>query len=235
MLVSHRHKFIYTKTVKTGGTSVESYFEPFCMVNGEWSQVHFREEYVSSSGIIGYRGHTPPQTVTWWNHMPAANIKALLGEEIWSNYFKFCIVRNPYEKAVSAYYFFKKNSADTVSSVKIDESSLFEQWLESSGPPIDRDKYLIDGQFCLDHVIRYESLNQDLKELCHRFRLPWKPAGLPNFKRGIRPKNISLEHLYTEKSKALVSTAYQFELAYFGYSFPDSHIQSPDDINTTST
>lgn len=36
MLVSHRYKFIYTKTVKTASTSVESFFERFvCQrVNG---------------------------------------------------------------------------------------------------------------------------------------------------------------------------------------------------------
>ncbi|KPA10844.1 hypothetical protein MHK_008953, partial [Candidatus Magnetomorum sp. HK-1] len=47
MLVSHRHKFIYTKTFKTAGTSVESYFEPFCMNDGEWSRSHPRDQYIS--------------------------------------------------------------------------------------------------------------------------------------------------------------------------------------------
>ena len=51
MLVSHRYKFIYTKTRKTAGSSVESYFEPFCMPDGEWTQRHLREEYVSDAGI----------------------------------------------------------------------------------------------------------------------------------------------------------------------------------------
>ena len=51
MLVSHRYKFIYTKTRKTAGSSVESYFEPFCMPHGEWTQRHLGEEYVSDVGI----------------------------------------------------------------------------------------------------------------------------------------------------------------------------------------
>jgi Sulfotransferase family len=220
MLVSHRHKFIYIKTIKTGGTSVESYFEPFCMGDGEWSQVHFRDEYVSQYGIIGYRGLTPPQTITWWNHMPSTSILKLVGEEIWSSYFKFCVVRNPYEKAVSAYYFFKKNNHDIDSCESINESQLFEHWLEASGPPQDSDKYLINGQFCLDYVIRHECISHDLERLCHRLGVPWKSAQLPNFKSGIRPKNVSLEHLYTDRSKEIVRTAYEFEFAHFGYSFP---------------
>jgi hypothetical protein len=36
MLVSHQRKFIYTKTVKTAGSSVESYFEPYCISPEEY-------------------------------------------------------------------------------------------------------------------------------------------------------------------------------------------------------
>ena len=84
MLVSHRYKFIYTKTRKTAGSSVESYFEPFCMPDGEWTQRHLREEYVSDAGIIGFRGK-PAQAgdAYWWNHMPARMIRRRLGEDTW--------------------------------------------------------------------------------------------------------------------------------------------------------
>ena len=59
MLISHRKRFIYTKTVKTAGTSVESYFEPYCMREGEWSFSHSRAEYVSEAGIVGIRTGEP--------------------------------------------------------------------------------------------------------------------------------------------------------------------------------
>ena len=83
MLVSHRYKFIYTKTRKTAGSSVESYFEAFCMPEGEWTQRHFREEYVSDAGIIGFRGKAANAgDAYWWNHMPAQMIRRRLGEHI---------------------------------------------------------------------------------------------------------------------------------------------------------
>jgi len=53
MLVSHKEEIHYTKTLKTAGTSVEVYFEPYCMPEGEWSFGHARAEYVSQAGIIG--------------------------------------------------------------------------------------------------------------------------------------------------------------------------------------
>ena len=110
MLVSHRYKFIYTKTRKTAGSSVESYFEPFCMGEGEWTERHFREEYVSAAGIIGFRGKPANMgAARWWNHMPARLIRERLGEDTWRSYFKFCVIRNPFEKAISAFYHDKRN------------------------------------------------------------------------------------------------------------------------------
>ena len=89
-LVSHRHKFIYTKTAKTGGTSVESYFERFCMPGNEWTLSQAREEHVSEFGIVGFRGAKRPANCTWWNHMPASLIREAVGEEVWETYYKFC-------------------------------------------------------------------------------------------------------------------------------------------------
>ena len=56
MLISHRHRFIYTKTIKTAVTSVEAYFEPYCMAEGAWQESHSRAEHVSPEGIVRFRG-----------------------------------------------------------------------------------------------------------------------------------------------------------------------------------
>ena len=79
MLISHRYRFIYTKTAKTAGTSVESFFERFCMPEGTWRQLHERNQHVSPEGIIGCRRAEIPPGTTWWNHMPAAEVKELIG------------------------------------------------------------------------------------------------------------------------------------------------------------
>ncbi|MFQ3619007.1 MAG: sulfotransferase family 2 domain-containing protein, partial [Cyanobacteriota bacterium] len=105
MLVSHGYQFIYTKTLKTASTSVEAYFEPFCVEAGAVNLARVREESVSAAGIVGYRGPAKPEGCRWWNHMPAAQIRDQLGQETWTRYFKFCVIRNPYEKAISAFYF----------------------------------------------------------------------------------------------------------------------------------
>src|SRR5438034_9985645 len=99
MLVSHRKQFIYTKTIKTGGTSVEAYFEPYCFPDREYEFLHARPQYASETGIVGFRGlKRPDDGIEWYNHMPAAEIKARLGEDVWNRYVKFCVVRDPFDK-----------------------------------------------------------------------------------------------------------------------------------------
>ena len=105
MLVSHRKNFIFFKTVKTAGTSVESYFERWCLPEGEWQQLHGREEHISVAGIVGKRA-TRPSDAKWYNHMSSSNIRKQLDQDIWNRYFKFTIVRNPFDKLVSGFFMF---------------------------------------------------------------------------------------------------------------------------------
>lgn len=222
MLVSHRYNFIYTKTAKTGGTSVESYFERFCMSDDEWTLSHARDEYISQFGIVGFRGANRPKNCTYWNHMPAALIKEKIGKKVWDKYFKFCVIRNPYDKVVSAFYFFQRTNDPSAEFLDLnDERSKFEKWLRHGKQlPIDKDRFVINGKFCLDDVLRYEILPAELERICARLDVPWEPATLPTFKAGLRPKNAKTVDLYTEKSRKIVEAAFAFELEYFKYSFP---------------
>lgn len=229
MLVSHRHRFIYTKTAKTGGTSVESFFERFCLPEGQWKQSHERAEHVSEHGIIGYRGPGGERSgAVWWNHMPAAAIRAGIGGEVWNGYFKFCVVRNPFEKCISAFYHLGRGyRVDPALREELRHEHLTAEQLRFIGflrhrAPVDRDKYLIDGEFCLDDVIRHESMETDLRKVCDRIGVPYDGRYLPGFKRGIRPRWATVGSLYTGRSRALVEEAFAFELEFFGYRFPDA-------------
>jgi hypothetical protein len=213
MLISHRHRFIYTKTFKTAGTSVESYFEPLCMAPGEWVLSHERTQTVSEHGVIGFRGADQPPDVQWWNHMPAALIRERAGDDVWRNYFKFCVVRNPFDRAISAFYFARAKGRLPAST---DSDALqFEHWLAAGGLRLDREQYTLDGRFALDDVVRYEHLHADLARVCQRLNVAWQPERLPTFKAGIRPKDAA--PLFTPRAEALVRQLCAFEIECFGY------------------
>jgi len=232
VLVSHRYRFIYTKTAKTAGTSVESFFERFCMPEGTWQQTHARAEHVSAEGIIGLRSGEIPNGTTWWNHMPAALIRDRIGQEIWDSYFKFCVVRNPFDKCVSAFCHLGRNYEKTAagSGVRRSLSRLrgerpnweqrrFTNYLRHE-MPVDRDKYLIDGEFCMDDVIRFERLEPDIQRICRRIGVEYEASFLPRFKMGFRSGLATVDALFTDESRELVEEKFAFELRYFGYTFP---------------
>ena len=225
MLVSHRKRFIYTKTVKTAGTSVESYFEPYCMPEGEWEFSNAREEYVSPTGIIGYRGDDKDarKSAKWWNHMSAAAIRNQLGASVFDGYFKFCVIRNPFDKVVSAFHFFSAQSGQHASLLTLDRDSLkqqFELWVSNGKLAIDRNKYLIDNVISVDYFIRYESLHAGIEHVCNVLGIPFEPEKIPRLKSGIRAGAFSVADYYTPRSIEIVATAYEFELDHFGYMKP---------------
>lgn len=214
MLISHRKQFIYTKTAKTASTSVECYFEPYCMPEGDWVFQHARDEYVSETGIIGYRGRQGGET-EWFNHMSAAAIRDKTGSSTWNDYFKFAVIRNPFDKLVSGYFFSTRHGNRPQNPV-----TGFREWLRGGGEIIDRHTYTIDGKICLDYFIRYESLLNGIQYVCDRLDLPFEPDRLPDLKRGFRNHGTPVAEFYDNESRAIVAEKYAFELDFFGYQCP---------------
>jgi hypothetical protein len=263
MLVSHRKNFIFTKTVKTAGTSIESYFEQWCMPDGQWHQSHAREEHVSDAGIIGKRSGTPSDS-TWYNHMSAYNICKLIGPDIWNSYFKFTVVRNPFEKVVSGYYMFRKSAPIPgflepyirrrlrnsdhhglmFRATRTAEVNHFRKWLKSLArltyknralldaveiphylkpielSLIDRDKYIISGEECVDFFIRHENLYEGLRHVCNRLQIPFDLQRIPAFKRRARLHGIPLQEYFDQDSLDIVHEIYAWEIERFGYGSP---------------
>ena len=239
MLISHRKKFIFTKTSKTASTSVESYFEQYCMPEGQWTFSHAREEYAGKEGIIGYRGGNRGKQI-WHNHMPAAKIRDRIGSSLWNSYFKFTVVRNPFDKLISGFYMQEKRIKNytTADKLRVIASKLsgkahsrdyiagtspierFRSWIRNGGSMLDRNKYLIDGEICIDYFIRYEDLENGIKHVCDKLEVDFEPENIPRLKSGIRNKQFSVNEFYDPETIDIVSKLYAFELDYFGYTAP---------------
>jgi len=122
------------------------------MPEGEWEQSHARDEYESPAGIVGFRGKDTPQNAKWQSHMPAEEIRNQLGDEVWNSYFKFCVVRNPFDKCISAFeHFGKEHRVNRLSltncfhSFRMTSEQLrFFDYVRKSAPN-DRAKYVING------------------------------------------------------------------------------------------
>lgn len=234
MLVSHTKRFIYTKTAKTAGTSVEAFFEPFCREPGNQEFRPETESRVSSYGIIGYRGvlkrfaRWPLIGEKWYAHMPAEQIKRRVGSKIWSEYFKFCVVRNPFDKVISGFHYFEKlqRHGDWDEINRLDSlPARFARWVETRVASrkilADRNRYVIHGKFCLDFVIRYERLSEGIQHVCERVGID-RDVELPHLLAGYRPKKTRLDDYYDAKTRRIVEEVFDFELEHFGYRYEES-------------
>src|SRR5215217_2781519 len=100
MIISHEHKFIFLKTRKTAGTSIEIALSRFCgeedMITPIGREDKLREnlsprgaqnfQYAAEDG----RNSQGERQISCYNHMPAKRVRDLIGTKIWDEYFKFC-------------------------------------------------------------------------------------------------------------------------------------------------
>lgn len=234
MLVSHYKKFIFLKTVKTASTSIEQSLQKYCsdkeyIFGSELGGfLHLNEDFShkeSSLGIV-----TVPLFFTdlegniikshFWDHMGAPELKSKLDPNIWENYFKFCVIRNPFEKIVSIFYFITRSNC-VGENVPI--QTLFEMyvpWILQTPLFNDNDVYSLNGNICVDDIIKYETLQEDYNRVCKKLGIDGEI--LPKINSQYRPKTVTCKEIYTNTTKKLVSEKYSFELDYFGYKFPEN-------------
>lgn len=184
---------------------------------GVWTESHQREEHVSEAGIVGYRG-PDAHGKKWYNHMPASEIRARIGERIWSAYFKFTVVRNPFTKLVSAFFYFLEPSAKD----KMARIDGFRRWVAGGDILIDRDKYFIDGSLCVDDFIKFEDLESGIQRVCSKLGICAGGKSLPRFKQRGAGLGLEIGDLYDAATREIVEEAYAWEMENFEYSFPSS-------------
>ncbi len=149
-------------------------------------------------------------------HPTAAEAEAF-APQAWRDYAKFCVVRNPYEKAVSDYVYAQS------SGIEISFLAFLRDVADPARPdalvlasPTNWPMYTIDDEVAVDHVCRYETLGQDLARVLGGLGLPFDASEMPVVKKF---KEYDYGDYYGSEEKRLVKLIYEKELRHFGYSF----------------
>lgn len=227
MIVSHKHRFIFLKTRKTAGTSIEIALSAFCADNDIITPIDADDEAVRKTHggrgpqhyKLPWKAHTPGECVRaalgkprkqFYNHMPAAEAKALLGDSIWNTYYKFCFERNPWDKVLSQ--FFALGGHQRFGSIK--------NYL--TGGEVARiwgyDLYSIKRHLAVDKVYKYEEMDESLAHISHTLALD-VPLTLPHTKaKGSRRGNREpYQNLFSPEERELVEVIFAREIRLLGY------------------
>lgn len=206
MLVSHTKKFIYLRSHKVAGTSIELMLEPFCR-NDNKEPTHDSDEYISETGIVGRRYYGKMIKGLWDNHTLPETIIENLGENIYNNYFKITSIRNPYDLMVSLYHWRGNDNIDKNSFLDF-LKTLEDDFVITNNKIFWGEKNLF--------IIRYENLHEDLMTLSNTLDLNLDVSKLPHLKKSNR---VSYHSYYTEESKKIVDLLFGEEIIKFNYTF----------------
>lgn len=236
MLICHRYRFIFIKTVKTAGTSVEGFLEPLCTPPHHVVQ-HHTPTLISVAGVVGRRGPKCSEPDHgYFNHMSAAELRGRFAA--FELYRRFTVVRDPYDRAVSFFHFRALQTegreglsleATQALLARGDGQQLkrqFAAFVHRHGVPEEQQRLCIDGQLAVQRWLRYETLSDDLAAIARDWQLPLPTdaatvaLNLPRFK-VIRHQTVQpsppLENYLSAEAVVAINIHCSFSFDQFGY------------------
>ena len=228
MVISHKYKFIFVKTVKTAGTSIEIFLSQHCGENDILTPItphvypHVARNYKGFSNpitdIILKRGRGIKNTFRQWvhlnkyySHMPARIIRRRVSPQVWNSYFKFCVERNPWDKTISHYYMIKHRSGGTLT---------LEDYFKKGSFCINYPKYIDDkGNLLVDKVVKFENLEKELDVIFKHIEVPFAGELGVKAKSEYRKNRKPYREVLLKEQKELIDRVFRKEIFMHSYTF----------------
>ncbi len=176
----------------------------------------------------------------WQNHKDLFRYAEELEPRVFAGYFKFAIVRNPWDRMLSEYNFQKKKKyfPDNEKLFAEDDGGhirKFREWVETAlrdpfhyapcrwggevsegihrwSPQVDW--ISLNGKIAVDRVLRMENLQDDFEDVGRLLGRPSEKLPCRNWK-----FHLHYSHYYDEATKRLVADYYAKDIEAFGYRF----------------
>jgi hypothetical protein len=228
VIVSFQHRFAFIKVQKTAGTSIEVFLSQVAGADAIVTPINPPEpghaarnfetgavgDGASGRGSRRGRGRRQlaslPTEASFYNHMSASLVRDRIGVERWNDLYRFCFERNPWDKAIS-FYFWRTR--------RLDDPPPFEAWATTPGNLVsEREMYTVDGALVVDFVGRYETLTTDLQSVLDHVGVETS-IELPRAKSEHRP--VGERTPIGTAADAVVCDVFAWEIDHFGYARPD--------------
>ena len=229
MILSHKHRFIFIKTAKTAGTSIEVFLSKHCdrddivtpivpAVEGHEPRnydgfINPLPEILERPGkVLSALRHSFTSREKFYNHMPAREVKQRVSADVWNDYFKFCVERNPWDKVLSHYHMHAAREGGSLS---------FDEYLARGRFPINYFRYTDRSgrRIIVDRVVRYEHLFSELSEIFAQLNIPFDGSLGITAKSEYRTDRRPYKEIFNEQQRRLIEKAFAREIELHGYRF----------------
>jgi len=222
MIVSFSRNFIFIKTKKTAGSTVEAVLATGCLKSdivtipsikyvgmdpnklGSEFETDIDNEELESKRHGKKRGD-------FFNHMMAEEISRKIDPLFWKDALKITVERHPYEKAVSQAYF----RIGKVRKYRDDFPAYLDKVVRT-GDFIGFKRWSVDGKSVINEFIRQETLTEDVARIGRRLGIA-VPTELPRLKSRTRVDRRPAKEILSDEQKEIVYSRCREEFEILGY------------------
>lgn len=191
-MINHKHKFVFIHIPKTCGRSLER---------------HLLDQNINSDDLVD---KFVDDTIIN-PHLTINDYINIYGDEILS-YFWFCVIRNPFDRIVSEYFYsvYKKLTTSSFDRFIQDFEFKSKTYKNHELRQID---FVKNNKKEFDFIGRFENLNSCFSEISNRLNIS------NNFPHTNKTNHLHYKEYYSENTYNIVSEYYKEDLSHFGYIF----------------
>jgi len=243
MLYSSKYNFVYSKSFKTASTSTEAALE--YLIRNKFPPHETNSVFYEDGSRIGFRGfdlRKDPNLNTRFfsrNHQSLYETREMIGITIFNKAFKISSIRNPYDRAISAFHHFGKQNIHELIGFKnkgsfIEIKKAFTSYLKNhdSAQYDGREHFFINSKMMIDKFVRMESISKDLKEILNHLKVPREVQGIissniPEHKKNTTRigSNLTISDYFTEETIEFINKKFSNWFTLGGYKICQSETE----------
>lgn len=209
-MISHKHKCIFVHIPRCGGSSIEDIIWP--------NESDRTEDNLWMGFVSEYRNKHQTGGL---QHLLARQIRKEVGAGIFDEHFKFSIVRNPWDKAVSQYLFMKRREdlREYIGMRKRDKFKKYLSLIQKKEHAQWKPQHLFlengEGNVLVDFIGKFENYVNCARSILLKLQID----GIYEIPHKNKSRRTHYRDYYDSESKEMVREIYKQDIARFGYEF----------------
>lgn len=147
------------------------------------------------------------------HHWSAEAVRLAVGDERFGSYFKFAVVRNPWDRLVSYFEYGRQRGSAAETN-----ASSFDAWAKERKLVPRLLPYIrgADGRSAMDQIIRFEHFARDTQQAFRHIGVDLDPGAIPHLKKTTR---TDYRDYYSPELIEMVYEHARDDIEAFGYTF----------------